>query len=345
MRLGSSVSAVGLMLVLALPAPAAAQARSGNVAALQVALKALHHYGGAIDGVKGPGTRGALRRFQRRRHLTADGIAGPRTRRALGRRGRPAFGSRAIRGRQRGWDVAALQFLLGRRGAAPGSVDGGFGPGTGRAVRRFQRRAGLRADGVAGPATLRALNRRPARRRSRRGRRGGGRLSGPVAFFKPVRGPLGDGFGLRWGRPHQGIDFGVAAGTRVGAAGRGVTRFAGWNAGGYGNLVIIRHRLGFETWYAHLSRVTSWPGERVTGGTRIGYVGSTGHSTGPHLHFEVRQNGTPINPMPRLLATAAASGNGRRGLTGGDKPPPHQGCDREELERRGMTGGTGPTVC
>ena len=91
----------------------------------------------------------------------------------------------------------------------------------------------------------------------------------------------------------------------MGAAGRGVTAFAGWNSGGYGNLVIVQHRLGFQTWYAHLSRVTTYPGEAVTGGTRIGYVGSTGHSTGPHLHFEVRQNGTPINPMPRLLGRAA----------------------------------------
>ncbi len=86
----------------------------------------------------------------------------------------------------------------------------------------------------------------------------------------------------------------------MGAAGRGVTQFAGWNSGGYGNLVIVQHRLGFQTWYAHLSRATSYPGEVVTGGTRIGYVGSTGHSTGPHLHFEVRLNGTPINPLPRL---------------------------------------------
>jgi len=345
-RLASWRCLAGVVLVIALAAPASAEARSGNVAALQVALKALHHYSGAIDGVKGPRTRGALRRFQRRHHLAADALAGPRTRRALGRRGRPAFGSRAMHRGQRGWDVAALQFLLGRRGAASGSIDGGFGRGTGRAVRRFQRRAGLRADGVAGPATLRALKRRhPARRRARRGHRGSGPLSGPVAFFRPVRGPIGDGFGYRWGRPHQGIDFPVAAGTRVGAAGRGVTRFAGWNSGGYGNLVIVSHRLGFETWYAHLSRVTTSPGERVGGGTRIGYVGSTGHSTGPHLHFEVRLNGTPINPMARLLATAALRASGGPGLTGGDRPPPHHGCELELLKRRGMTGGAGPTRC
>jgi murein DD-endopeptidase MepM/ murein hydrolase activator NlpD len=101
-----------------------------------------------------------------------------------------------------------------------------------------------------------------------------------------------------------------------------VVSFAGWNTGGYGNLVVIDHREGFQSWYAHLSTVTSWRGEVVTGGTRIGYVGSTGYSTGPHLHFEVRLNGTPVDPMTRLLgATAAASAlPGRR--ADGD------GCDR-----------------
>jgi len=105
---------------------------------------------------------------------------------------------------------------------------------------------------------------------------------------------------------HSGIDFPVPHGTRVGAAGRGTTTFAGYNSGGYGNLVIVRHRGGFETWYAHLASVTSWPGERVRGGTRIGLVGSTGRSTGPHLHFEVRQAGRPIDPQPRLLGASAS---------------------------------------
>jgi hypothetical protein len=72
--------------------------------------------------------------------------------------------------------------------------------------------------------------------------------------------------------------------------------------------VIVQHRLGYETWYAHLSRVTSWPGEQVSGGTRVGLVGSTGHSTGPHLHFEVRHNGVPINPLPLMLNRAIGAG-------------------------------------
>src|SRR5204862_2078813 len=94
-------------------------------------------------------------------------------------------------------------------------------------------------------------------------------------------------------------------GAPVGAAGRGVVAFAGWNSGGYGNLVVVRHRLGFETWYAHLSRIAVRVGERVVGGRRIGYIGATGHATGPHLHFEVRHFGTPIDPLPRLLSATA----------------------------------------
>ncbi len=323
------VLAATLAVALLATTPAA-HARSADAAALQVALRAVHAYGGQIDGIAGPATRRAVRRFQRRRRLAADGVAGPRTRRALGRRGRPRLGSRVLRTGRRGWDVAALQFLLRRRGARPGTIDGGFGAATSAGVRRFQRARGLAVDGVAGPATIRAARRtRPALRRLRRVH---GMLGGPVLFFRPVRGPLGDGFGVRWGRMHQGIDFPVAAGTRVGAAGRGVTQFAGWNSGGYGNLVIVQHRLGFQSWYAHLSGVTSYPGEVVTGGTRIGYAGSTGHSTGPHLHFEVRLNGAPINPMPRLLGRAAARHR-------------HRGCDRQKLRHMPLTGGTRADPC
>jgi murein DD-endopeptidase MepM/ murein hydrolase activator NlpD len=142
-----------------------------------------------------------------------------------------------------------------------------------------------------------------------------------VRVLRPVGGPIGDGFGARreGGRTHTGIDFPVPAGTRVGAAGVGVTEFAGWNSGGYGNLVVIRHRLGYTTWYAHLSSITTFVGEHVSGGTRIGYVGSTGHATGPHLHFELRKNATPIDPMPYLLQAVAtrASGNGGAGTPNG----------------------------
>ena len=286
----------GAGLALAVAAPAGAH--HANVAALQVALRANHLYSGGIDGIAGPQTHGAIRAFQRRKRLAADGVLGPQTRRALGRRGRPQFGSRAMHSGQRGWDVAGLQYLLSAKGYSPGGVDGGFGAMTASAVRRFQRSAGLGVDGVAGPQTLRALQ---------HSQRTGNTVGGPVVFLRPVRGPIGDGFGWVSGRRHTGIDFPKPYGTPIGAAGRGVVRFAGWNTGGYGNLVVVGHRLGFETWYAHLSRIAVSVGQGVVGGSRIGYIGTTGRSTGPHLHFEVRHAGIPIDPVPRLLAATAAA--------------------------------------
>ncbi len=296
MRRVAAAVALTLLAALLVAAPSA-HAASADTAALQVALKALDLYGGSIDGVAGPGTRRAVKRFQRRRRLPADGVAGPRTKRALGRRGKPRLGSRVMRRGHRGWDVAALQFLLRRRGCAPGSVDGGFGAATTRAVKRCQRRYGLRADGLAGSGTLRALRSGRGRRRSS----ANSRVSGPVRFLRPVAAPISSRFGQRWGRAHQGIDFAAPTGTPVGAAGVGIVTAAGWNSGGYGNIVVVTHRLGWQTLYAHLSSVTVAPGQPVSGGTLIGYVGSTGHSTGPHLHFETRLNGTPVDPLPRLL--------------------------------------------
>ncbi|HEX8065914.1 MAG TPA: peptidoglycan DD-metalloendopeptidase family protein [Thermoleophilaceae bacterium] len=286
------------------PAPAHARGTPGT-AALQVALRALHHYGGAIDGIRGPRTRRATRRFQRAHHLHADGVAGPRTRRALGRRGRPSLGRRVMRRGHAGWDVAGLQWLLRRRGFAPGSVDGGFGGGTLAAVLRAQRRYGLLVDGLAGATTIRALKRNRGARRRRTGRPGAAPV-GPVRFLRPVRARAGDGFGPRGSGMHTGIDFPAPSGAAVGAGGRGTVVFAGWNSGGYGNLVVVRHRLGFESWYAHLSSIAVGRGASVVGGTRIGYVGSTGRTTGPHLHFEVRRNGVPIDPAPYLLGIYAA---------------------------------------
>ncbi|HEX8083768.1 MAG TPA: peptidoglycan-binding protein [Solirubrobacteraceae bacterium] len=293
---------LAVVVVACLVHAPAAHAVSSDTAALQVALKALRLYDSAIDGVSGPRTKRAVRRFQRRRHLRADGVAGPRTRRALGKRGRPRLGSRAMRIGHRGWDVAALQFLLRRRGASPGTVDGGFGPGTRAAVRRFQRSRGLTPDGVAGPATVRALQSgRGPRRRKIGAKTGAATPSGPVRFLRPIAAPIGDRFGMRGKRPHQGVDFPAPAGTPVTAAGVGTVSSAGYNPFGYGNLVVVQHRLGFQTWYAHLSSIAAVPGQAVSGGVLIGRVGSTGHSTGPHLHWEVRLNGTPIDPLPRLL--------------------------------------------
>jgi murein DD-endopeptidase MepM/ murein hydrolase activator NlpD len=277
-----------------------AAASSANVAALQVALKALGLYPVAVDGVKGPFTEKGVRSLQQQRRLLVDGVPGPQTRHALGRRGQPRLGSRVMHSGQRGWDVAALQFLLQHRGYAPGGVDGGFGRGTHDALVAFQRAAGLTVDGLAGSGTISTLRQRSCGPTQT--------PTGPVRFYHPVPGPIGDAFGAprENGRKHSGVDFPVASGTLIQAAGVGTTVFAGYNSGGYGNLVVVQHRLGYTTWYAHMSRITSFAGEHVKGGTRIGYVGSTGHSTGPHLHFEVRLNNVPIDPVPYLLAGTAA---------------------------------------
>jgi murein DD-endopeptidase MepM/ murein hydrolase activator NlpD len=160
---------------------------------------------------------------------------------------------------------------------------------------------------VAGAATLAALRRRTLVSA------GSGAPGGPVRFLRPVSIGFTDGFGFVSGRRHTGLDFPLATGARVGAAGRGVVAFAGWNTGGYGYLVVVRHRLGFESWYAHLSRIAVVRGQAVTGGTLIGNAGSTGRSTGPHLHFEVRRFGTPIDPVPRLLSISAARAARRPG--------------------------------
>jgi peptidoglycan hydrolase-like protein with peptidoglycan-binding domain len=145
-------------LAAAVPAHAAGKA---SVAALQVALGAKGFYRGQIDGIRGPRTAAALRRFQRRVGLRSDGVVGPRTRRALGHHGRPSLGSRPLRQGQVGWDVAVVQFALAHHGF-PSHLDGFFGDRTDAAVRAFQQYAGLGVDGVAGPATLAAL-RGPAR--------------------------------------------------------------------------------------------------------------------------------------------------------------------------------------
>jgi peptidoglycan hydrolase-like protein with peptidoglycan-binding domain len=307
------IAAWGVAALTALALTPAAHAASANTAALQVALKAVHRYHGAIDGIKGPGTKNALKSFQRRHRLTPDGIAGPATRRALGRRGSPLLGSRVMHTGNRGWDVAALQFMLRRRGYSPGTIDGGYGPFTATTVRRFQLAAGLHTDGMAGRTTLRAL----AHGTRRRSSSGGGSHSsngpastptGPVRFLRPLNVPIGEGFGYppgHGGARHDGVDFPAAMGTSVGAAGVGTVISAGWNSGGYGNLMIIQHRLGYQTWYAHLSGFAVGVGASVSGGVKIAYVGSTGHSTGPHLHFEVRHNGVPVNPVPLLLARSS----------------------------------------
>ena len=118
-------------------------------------------------------------------------------------------------------------------------------------------------------------------------------------FIWPVSGPVTSPFGMRWGRMHTGIDIGVPYGTPIRAAASGQVIYAGW-MDGYGNLVFIDHGRGISTGYAHQSSIAVSNGQAVTQGQVIGYVGCTGHCFGPHLHFEVRVNGTPVDPLAYL---------------------------------------------
>ncbi len=123
-------------------------------------------------------------------------------------------------------------------------------------------------------------------------------VGGSGQFSWPVNGTLTSGFGFRWGRMHEGIDVAAPTGRPIGAAAAGTVIVAGWS-GGYGNLVVVSHG-SISTAYAHMSQIAVSNGQQVGRGTVLGAVGSTGHSTGPHLHFEVRVNGSPQNPINYL---------------------------------------------
>lgn len=114
---------------------------------------------------------------------------------------------------------------------------------------------------------------------------------------------IASGFGMRidpvYGTPkmHKGLDFTAPQGTPVYATGDGTVKLAGYSEGGYGNHVVINHGYGYETLYGHLVRIKARPGEKVNRGEIIGWVGSTGKSTGPHCHYEVHINGNAVNPV------------------------------------------------
>jgi len=135
---------------------------------------------------------------------------------------------------------------------------------------------------------------------------GDGPALGDGTFIRPVPGSITSGFGNRTDPVtgasafHSGLDFGASCGTPIKAAGTGVILSAGFNGGGYGNMTLINHGDGLSTLYGHQSSIIVSVGQSVTQGQVIGYVGSTGKSTGCHLHFEVRVSGTPVDPSGYL---------------------------------------------
>ena len=134
----------------------------------------------------------------------------------------------------------------------------------------------------------------------------------------PVAGRVSSTFGGRLnpfshsdGQNHPGVDLQAPMGTPVRVTADGVVREAQWNVGGYGRLIVVDHGASLQTYYAHLSRFTVVAGQEVRRGEVIGYSGSTGYATGPHLHYEVRIGGSPVNPY-RYLAKAETTVTGKR---------------------------------
>ena len=121
-----------------------------------------------------------------------------------------------------------------------------------------------------------------------------------ISLIKPVNGMISSRFGvyssIRSGA-HTGLDIATSMGTPIKAAASGTVTYAGWKTGGLGNLVVVSHGSGVQTYYAHCSRIYASVGDKVSQGDKIAAVGSTGNSTGPHLHLEVRVNGVAYNPQ------------------------------------------------
>jgi len=154
--------------------------------------------------------------------------------------------------------------------------------------------AAIQAASAAIEARIRAATSAPSDNPS-------GTVATPSAagLIWPVQGPITSPFGPRWGGFHPGIDIGIPEGTPIHAAAAGTVIYCGWESG-YGNLVVLDHHDGIATAYAHQSRIAVSCNQDVNQGDVIGYSGCTGFCTGPHLHFEVRVNGSPVDPLGYL---------------------------------------------
>ena len=131
---------------------------------------------------------------------------------------------------------------------------------------------------------------------------GSGAADSHIPSIWPTTGVVSSPYGLRWGGTdfHPGMDIANDMGTPIVATADGVVEYAGWNSGGYGNMVDINHGNGIMTRYGHASQVVVSAGQQVKRGQLIAYMGSTGFSTGPHVHYEVHVNGNRVNPISYL---------------------------------------------
>jgi murein DD-endopeptidase MepM/ murein hydrolase activator NlpD len=166
-------------------------------------------------------------------------------------------------------------------------------------IRESEREYLHEADGLAQVSAQLAAQIQTAQARSAAGGSSTGSGVSASGLIWPVQGPITSPFGMRWGRMHEGVDIGVPYGTPIHAAAAGTVIYAGWMSG-YGNLTVIDHGHGLATAYGHQSALAAGNGQTVSQGQVIGYVGCTGHCFGPHLHFEVRVNGAPVDPLGYL---------------------------------------------
>jgi peptidoglycan hydrolase-like protein with peptidoglycan-binding domain len=252
----------GLPLVIGSQAPLVAEVQK----ALQV----------TADGIFGPQTDAAVRRYQSRAGLEVDGIVGPTT-----------------------WST-----LFARSGVGGSNVPQGVRE---RVEQRLESAGDAVTDDLAGsPAPEQVV---PAPGQSAPDHSGQPQSSpvsgscGSATVSTPVSGTVTSPFGPRGGRNHDGVDIGAPTGTPVRAAACGSVSIAAQQSG-YGNIVCITHTSRFSTCYAHLSRFATSQGAQVRQGQVIGYVGCTGHCTGPHLHFETRVDGQAQNPSTYLSGTS-----------------------------------------
>lgn len=184
--------------------------------------------------------------------------------------------------------------------ASPPSVPGVHIVRSGETLWSIARRHGLSVDGLAAMNGLADANRlQLGQELSLTGRAVRRQAALRPRLVWPSRGRITSRFEVRWGRHHHGIDIAAPVGTPIIAALDGTVQFAGWR-GGYGRLIILDHGGGLTTYYGHASTVLVKVGDRVTVGQLLARVGTTGQVTGPNLHFEVRKNEVPQDPLAFL---------------------------------------------
>ncbi len=223
--------------------------------------------------------------------------------------------SRLLQTGSRGQQVRELQRVLNEwyRGMPALAKDGIYGPETEARVRYLQERAGIAVDGIAGPVTLGVLNMSavggaPAPRAAADTDDSDDSAAtetvpqavAPGDFVKPTTGELTSGFGSRWGSSHNGIDIANDIGTPIYSTAAGEVVESG-PAGGFGKWVRVQHDNGTISVYGHIHEALVSEGEQVAAGEQIATMGNRGQSTGPHLHFEIWQDGgDKIDPLSWL---------------------------------------------